>query len=264
MNRFLLHGVAAFLFLALLFVSGLLWMEMNQRFPRLPSGYYLGELKGSTSLSDSSSVRFSVWSEQGRYFTTLLMPGTKAVDIDPLARENGELFPLRVPHETDTLYLVGRELDEGKYRGTFSELQSQNSGRWSLQRVSLKPQQLEPAAQEETLLWLHLRKEFEQVAAAQERVAQLKKARTQKLNSLNDLLSDLEELKVQGKENLALIKEQFKTAQQQVASEEQKVRALFEQYMLARKVSKMGELLQLARDIRNKEYDLLMQRMNES
>lgn len=244
-------------FIALVFLSGLLWLEMNQHFPRLPEGYYVGELRGANTVSEGDKLSWAIWSEKGRYFTILLNSGFQAIDVDPLSRSNGEHFPLRVPLQNDTLYMVGRELQEGDYRGTYSELESQDAGRWTLRRISAEPGALSPEKQEEALLWLHFRKEYEDHRGARLEVKEQEAALSARHDQLNELLSDLENLKEQGSQNLIEIKQELQNTRKMIQQEELTLRKLFEHFALTRKVSKMGELLQLARDIREKEFQSL-------
>ncbi|MDC0358291.1 hypothetical protein OAO01_05690 [Oligoflexia bacterium] len=240
--------------ICLIVVSSLLWMEVSKRFPFVPTGSYLGSVygvfgegsDGPTELyleraSDGSDLFFAL-------FRTGWPPQVIANDL--VTEESGGkwLYPITLIGEHASLRFIGNRVEVGRFAGTVRNLNTGAEGTWKADLISENSAVAAPEDTDNTLLWLHLKSELDdlnvEIETATQRVAEQK----QEIEYLTEVITEGEALKLTGKDKFVQASQALSKANAVLAEKRTEAKALERKVALSERVTKMGKLVLLSRE----------------
>jgi hypothetical protein len=245
----------------LIVVSVLLWSEWQKRFPRLPSGKYVGTFQGI--FSDDNAQALPVYFESSNQGDTLFVVLFKN-DWQPQiintvlagSQDNQALLPIILNNTGMRLKLTGAAADGGLFRGAVVDLKSGTTGSWELKPAAVGQENNAPAAVDssaDTRLWLYLNAELtlvdERIAAAQLLVPKQK----EEIEKLTDFVTKGDALKRRADEKFMAVKEELRRQNEVIKQKRDAMKQLESAFDIAQRVTSMGKLVSLSRESLERE-----------
>ena len=251
------HLIAGMCVLCLLLVTSWLWIEVAQRFPRLPQGSYYGRIQGLFQESAANGVPFFVDStDSNEFMVVLLHPQWQPQRITMVPRgatveESEWLHPVVVAGETRRLKFMGTKSGD-EYRGNVVDQDTRARGQWSLRLVPVSRAETGLDAKEiET--WLRLKAELDTVEddirKAERRVPEQKK----EIEKISAFITEGDSLRARAEKKFQDVSRQLEKASEELHQQETAAQDLEERLVLAQAVTDMGKLVSLSRQTLERE-----------
>jgi len=256
--RFWPHLLSGLALIVLAFVSALLWLEVQKRFPSLPPGHYLGVLKNVFPEERPVGIYVKRKTPQGPIQVLVLRAGWMLEEIDPVARDsqNTWLHPINLRGPDALLSFVGSVTDSGKYVGVVTDTEHRTEGNWELVRLQ-ESRDINRIMEDDLRLWLSLRSELllvDRQITERDRESTELRAR---IEVLQDQIQKGEGLREHGQEQYIKAQDERESARQRLNQKLEEARHLQERVELAQRVTEAGRLVWLAREVAERENSWL-------
>jgi len=263
--RFWPHILSVIALVVLVFVSSLLWLEVQKRFPSLPTGSYLGVVKDIFPDEPLTGVYVSRDSAYGPIDILVLRPGWVLETINPVARDsqNSWLHPITVSGPSTILSFIGSITDSGKYVGVVSDTEHRIEGSWELMRIPDSNSQVR-ATDEDLRLWLSLRAELLQVERKITDVNRKSEELDARIEVLQEQIQKGEGLREHGQGQYLKAQEEREQAKATLEAKLRESKQLQDRVELAQKVTEAGRLVWLAREVSDRENAWLKEMLSST
>lgn len=259
-RNWLPYTVALVLLFALGLVSGILWFEIKERFPKLPDGVYVGSIQG-IDLPDGlqlASLYLESKNQSQQMDILVLAPGFEVNQIKTVIRgENPELADWLLPITFDgaglNFKLLGEELAADTFGGKIIEMQTAATGQWKLRKIDIDSSQSVQGNTSELALWLLLKSELNQVESRIAKAELLVPTQKAEIEKLRKFVNEGVALKEKGEQLYNQERTKFKQAVERLKSRQQEARELESRIELSQRLTPMGKLVSLARDSLDRE-----------
>ncbi len=266
-RRYLPHFLAASALVALALVSFFFWREVNQRFPRLAPGAYLGTVRFS---ADTGPVPMYVEAvpESDQIFVSVVADGWDPQWVNPVPSQSrspqvhlpagmadrAEWFlPIGIEGPHGKSALTGIPQDDGSYVGSVYGAQSGESGSWALKSLV----SLDEGGKEEITsirLWLLLKSELASVEGKIELAQKQVPLQRTEIEKLTAILDEGERLKAKANEKYGLAQQEYEAARAALKEKREEVAKLWSTFDISQRVTKSGKLVALARESLEKDW----------
>lgn len=253
------HIVAAICVICLLLVVSWIWVEMKERFPRLPYGSYWGTIKGVFPENEEQTTRFFVESlESDELFFAVIKPGWRHLPISAVrsdqSGEDGEwLYPIVIYGPGMRLKFIGSFNEDGGYSGEVKELSSGRKGAWRLDQIEARAKPAAVLASLNLDLWLRLKSEFEDVEKMIVSAGKKGAEQAEEIDRLTQFITDEDQAKLQSEKEFAERKQELADLKKVLAERRAEAQKLNQQVSISLQVTPMGKLVSLARETLERE-----------
>lgn len=251
------------IFISLVFVAYTYyqsWQFGSKRFPHLPTGSYLGEMRNIFPHDADKVTRFYIEQsdESHSLFFVILRDGWKPQLFNTAAssEENADgswLFPITILAPEGKLRFVGDAHTDGTYTGIVYDMDNKNKGQWSLAALSPESVDRDPQARSESKLWLLLKSELEEVEAKITQAESHAPKQKQEISKLNKYVTEGDELKAKAQDKFNQAVVQLDQAQKAFKAKQEEALSLAHSLELSEKVTGTGKLVSLARETMERE-----------
>lgn len=231
-------------------VVGLVWFELDRRFPLLSPGIYSGRIEGLfgharvgiyAERSEGSDGLILVVVRSGWYPQRVRLTPVKGLPFFATGA-----MPVVAVGATGRLKFVGKQLAEGRYGGTVRDSVSRASGRWELRLSSLKVQDF--IADPEFLELASLRADLEAATRQADLLEALHEGLQAKVVEISRNLSNQQELNSTAEDRTKRLRTNLVKERRALEQREQEVIELQKQLEVAQRVTAMGRLVALSRE----------------
>jgi regulator of replication initiation timing len=271
-TRYIPHFLAVISFLFLIYVSALFWLEMQEKFPKIEQGSYIGEISGlsgeeafkknsspdgQNALHDSFKIYLEASANKDEYFLVLMKKGFGAFFAKTEARGYSKrssefLMPLTLVRGEETYKFVGSKLGKGSYAGVVTNIEKGFEGRWRLH--TLKENSSYNAFNEKVVRdLLGLKSEIislsEQISEKEQKIPMLKS----EVEQLTNFITEDKSLRLTAEKKLEDLMKKVEEAGVKSNEKKQELKVIKERYDLVQKLSPAGKLVSLARETLERE-----------
>lgn len=255
--------------LALVLCAALFWWSASKRFPRLPTGTYVGQLAGVFAEGDESVPLYGEVSQQDSIMIAVARENWRAqtISIGSVGATAANFAaPISLAGPQTVVQLDGSPAESsGRFEGRAVNLSSGREGTWHLTRVEVVA--LAPEAESEVRLWLMLKNELVDLEARTRQIEVKLPSQRAEIDKLTSLIGEGETLRIRANDKLRSAQEDLHKVQSQVTEKQKEVKQLEDAFQISTKVTGTGRLVSLARDSLDREWrwlDLLMRSDIES
>ncbi len=245
--------------LGLAVMGGLLWFEIQERFPNIASGDYIGEMHSMDPIRPGEVHYFYLRKEPGQdqVLAVILEEGCapqafKTVSASEDPTNSKWLLPLMLSSARGRYRLTGDFISAGIYQGKVTEATSGRIGSWVLRQQAPSLREVAPMDQERKL-WLALEAELVQAEMDIRTASQLAPAQKVELDKLTEFVTEGVVLKKRADQKLTIFKNQLTEMGAKLKARYQEAKGLESKIELSQRVTGMGKLVSLARDTLERE-----------
>ncbi len=249
------HVIAGVCFLCLLLVTSWLYVEVKQRFPKLPQGTYIGSVDRLFSDSGEPVKLYVESTPSNELYFVLLRKGWQP-QMTTMVSRGGEqsewLHPVVVTNGEAKLKFTGRADGQG-YVGYVFEQEGDRRGTWKLTRVPQKSSETSAAEIKDTEAWVHLKAELAGVEAGIRRAEKIVPQQQREIEQLTAFITEGDNLRRRADEKFREKTRDLQNAQEELRKTQEVARELEKRLILAQSVTRMGNLVSLSRQSLERE-----------
>lgn len=239
-------------------LGALYWANMNETFPRLAPGSYLGRIHGIFPQERSTPTLIYVEQayDSNRLQLMIIRAGWSPTTLDLGEIGDRKTLPaLSISAPEARLRLTGSETGTGQYHGEVINLDTSSKGSWSLMPVdqTLLTQNRGESWEREVRLWLALQVELQTVESKIAAAERLVPKQKNEILRLTEYLTEGSALKSKAERKLEQTEQELATAKREYDSELNKARAIAKQLSISQRVTPRGRLVSLARESLERE-----------
>lgn len=263
----LFHLLGLLGFLSLAMVTGLLWIELRDRFPVVQPGKYIGTYSGLAESSDAVSP-FYIERRHGsdRFLFVVMKDGWEPSLVSIYGGDEQKTWvPSVVIEGPDaTLQFSGSMSSPGIFVGRVHNLSSGEQGLWELRVANLQKSVESESDVAERRAWVSRKYDLyqveQQIDASELRIPNQEK----RITELTKFITEGKNLKEQAAEKFRGVRAELKEAKGRLASKRSQAQGLEAKLKLSQRVTQMGELVSLARDSMERENRWIDTMINSS
>lgn len=231
------------------------WFDLNRRFPLVAPGTYLGRIDGLFG-----DLPVGLYAERAIDSDRLVIvvlkdgwypQGFRLKPVRGLAFVDDRASPLLLAGATSRLRFVGKQIDQGSYRGDVFDISNKRRGGWTLE--SAQYNQHDWVQDPEFLNLAELKADLQATVRQASLYEALIEGRMAKMVELKESIADRETLAAQAEETVAALKGKLVAQKQLLAEKEAEVVELHRQLEVAQRVTATGKLVTLARESLERE-----------
>ena len=243
-----------------LLVTSWIWVQVRQRFPRLPQGFYAGQIIPPVEVDGTAPqpVQFIVESTAGGEYYIAINSDDWTPQLTTYV-ERGDsgygdwVHPIMIQNDDSRLRFTGTPQGDGRYSGDVEFLPGDESGSWTLHELDLIPHSNWRMDDDELAHWLRLSTELRDSARKVVASKQEFEAQEAEIDKLSNFITDADSLKQRAEDRFQKVKGEYTELKTKVEALRAQTVQLKNQVALAQRVTQQGTLVSLARESLDRE-----------
>ena len=233
---------------------------MQERFPRIESGEYVGHINGIFVNNAESKVPFYLKSdaETGLLVVAILKDGWAPQRIVTVGRDSTKteklFFPVTVSGVEGSLKFTGVEASSEHYSGNVSWVGKKSKGNWSLEPLISSPVKDDEQPASNLSRWLNLKRELDDVDGLIANLSSSIPQQEDQIDKLSVFVAEGDDLKKRATQKFEQVQLEADQALKILKEKQAQANELQQKIVVSEKVTSVGKLVSLSRESLEREY----------